>query len=118
MREPHWHPKTAEMGYVLKGKGRMSILSPSLESDTYEMETGDLYFIPEAYPHHIENLTDEPLTILVFFNNALPGDIGFTGSVRSFPVKAVASSIGAPLEVIETLPTYHSDLLIVSTICS
>ncbi len=29
MREPHWHPETAEMGYVAEGRARMSILSPS-----------------------------------------------------------------------------------------
>jgi oxalate decarboxylase len=28
IREPHWHPETAELGYVHSGKERMSILSP------------------------------------------------------------------------------------------
>lgn len=48
MREPHWHPETAEMGYVTSGKGRMSILSPNGNIDTYVMEVGDIYFIPKA----------------------------------------------------------------------
>lgn len=113
MREPHWHPETSEMGYILKGKGRMSVLSPKGNIDTYEMGPGDLYFIPEAYPHHIENLTDEDLTILVFFNNPLPGDIGFTGSIRALPKEGIAASLSAPLPLIETLPAYRSDLLIV-----
>ena len=42
MREPHWHPETTEMGYVAKGKGRMSILCPSGKVDTYKMEAGDI----------------------------------------------------------------------------
>ena len=67
MREPHWHPETAELGYIKKGKGRMSILSPSGNVDTYVMEEGDLYFIPKAYPHHIENLMTDSLEILIFF---------------------------------------------------
>jgi oxalate decarboxylase len=28
MREPHWHPVTAEMGYVAKGHARMRVLDP------------------------------------------------------------------------------------------
>ena len=56
MREPHWHPETAEMGYVIKGHARMTILQPSGDNklDTYILKPGDVYFIPRAYPHHIE----------------------------------------------------------------
>ena len=57
MREPHWHPETAELGYIHKGKGRMSIQNPSGSVDTYMMEEGDIYFIPRAYPHHIEKIS-------------------------------------------------------------
>ncbi|MFT3832654.1 MAG: cupin domain-containing protein [Micropruina sp.] len=72
MREPHWHPETAELGYVEKGKGRMTILSPSGNQDTYIMEEGDLYFIPKAYPHHIENLEGETLHLQIFFDQGMP----------------------------------------------
>ena len=44
MREPHWHPDTAELGYVDKGKARMSILDPDGSVDTYYLEAGDVYF--------------------------------------------------------------------------
>lgn len=116
MREPHWHPETAEMGYVEKGKGRMSILSPSGQVDTYEMSEGDLYFIPKAYPHHIENLTDSSLHILIFFDQAMPGDVGFTGSVKSYPNEVLAAALKAPKELFAQLPTYYEDLFIVKKI--
>ena len=48
--EPHWHPQTAEMGYVLEGRERMTILDPDGTRDTYELHSGDVYFIPPAYP--------------------------------------------------------------------
>ena len=56
MREPHWHPRTAEMGFVLEGRARMTVLSPGATVDTFELSPGDMYFIPRAYPHHIENI--------------------------------------------------------------
>lgn len=114
MREPHWHPETAEMGFVHRGKGRMSILSPSGQIDTYEMNEGDVYFIPKAYPHHIENLTDEPLHLLIFFDQAMPADIGFTASVKSFSDPVLTSVLHTPEDFFDYLPKYYEDLFIVT----
>ncbi len=114
MREPHWHPETAEMGYVAAGQGRMSILSPSGKIDTYRMEEGDLYFIPKAYPHHIENLKTSDLRLLIFFDQPMPGDIGFSGSVKSFPDETLSRILHCPKESFEKLPTYYEDRFIVN----
>jgi hypothetical protein len=38
------------MGYVLEGRERMTILDPDGTRDTYELHSGDVYFIPPAYP--------------------------------------------------------------------
>lgn len=114
MREPHWHPETSELGYVKKGRGRMSILNPQGNIDTYIMQEGDIYFIPKAYPHHIENLEDDILHLLIFFDQNMPKDVGFTGSVRSFPDGALASSIQTNLDFVKKLPKYFSDLFIVN----
>jgi oxalate decarboxylase len=113
MREPHWHPETAELGYVAKGKGRMSILSPSGKVDTYTMQTGDLYFIPKAYPHHIENLQTSELRLLIFFDQAMPQDIGFTGSVKSSSDEVLSGIMHCKKEIFEQLPTYYEDLFFV-----
>jgi len=115
MREPHWHPETAEMGYVSQGKGRMSIMSPDCSIDTYEMEEGDVYFIPKAYPHHIENLGHGDLRILIFFDTPMPEDIGFTASVRSFdPI--LGSVLNVPTQFFKNIPKAYEDLFIVKKI--
>lgn len=116
MREPHWHPETAELGYVAEGRGKMSILSPSGNIDTYTMEAGDIYFIPKAYPHHIENLGDDLLHLLIFFDKAMPGDIGLTGSLRSFSEEVLAASTKNARNFFEKLPIYYRDLFIVDKI--
>ncbi|MBS0625658.1 MAG: cupin domain-containing protein [Verrucomicrobia bacterium] len=115
MREPHWHPETAEMGYVAKGRGRMSIQSPNGKVDTYEMGEGDLYFIPKAYPHHIECLSKN-LHIMIFFDRSMPGDVGFTASVKAFPIPSLAACLQTPESFIEKLPKYYEDLFIVEKI--
>lgn len=113
MREPHWHPETAELGYVEEGKGRMSLLSPSGKVDTYTMEAGDIYFIPKAYPHHIENLGKGDLKLLIFFDQAMPKDIGFTTSLKSNSDPVLGSVFGLPAKFFEELPRYYEDAFVV-----
>jgi oxalate decarboxylase len=116
MREPHWHPETAELGYVEQGTGRMSILSPSGKIDTYVMEEGDIYFIPKAYPHHIENLHSGTLHLLIFFDQGMPRDIGFTGSIRSYSNPVLASATKSDPLFFNQLHKDYADLFIVKTI--
>lgn len=116
MREPHWHPETAELGYVRAGKGRMSILSPSGKVDTYIMEEGDIYFIPKAYPHHIENLGTSDLFVVIFFDQPMPQDIGFTGSVKSFPDEVLGDVMNTKPEFFKELSTFYEDLFIVGKV--
>lgn len=116
MREPHWHPETAELGYVEAGKGRMSILSPDGTIDTYVMEAGDIYFIPKAYPHHIENLDSDELKILIFFDRPMPEDIGFTASVKANSDAVLAALFQASPHFFDKLPIYNEDLFIVNKI--
>jgi oxalate decarboxylase len=118
MREPHWHPETAELGYVNKGRIRMSILTPKGDVDTYEIGEGDIYFIPKAYPHHIENMSDEASHLLVFFDQALPKDIGFSASVKSFSNELLTAGLNCPEGLFPSLPNYYSDLLIVERVNS
>lgn len=116
MREPHWHPETAEMGYVHTGSARMSILNPEGNIDTYVLQPGDIYFIPKAYPHHIENIGSSELHILIFFDQAMPRDIGFTGSIKSFPTEVLSAVLDVDPSWIEGLNKYYSDLFIVDRI--
>lgn len=37
MREPHWHPITAEMGYMHRGSARMTVMDPDGSLDTWYM---------------------------------------------------------------------------------
>ena len=60
MREPHWHPVTAEMGYVQHGDARMTVMNPDGALDTWTLTAGDMYFIPR--PTRITSRTSAPTT--------------------------------------------------------
>jgi oxalate decarboxylase len=114
MREPHWHPITAELGYVQSGHARMTVLDPSGDVDTYELQAGDAYFIPRAYPHHIEALGEEGINFLIFFDQPTPGDIGFRATASAFSREVLASTFGVPERSLPAFPFTPVDPLIVA----
>ncbi|AMM19429.1 cupin [Frondihabitans sp. PAMC 28766] len=118
MREPHWHPQTSELGYVHKGRARMTILDPDGSTDTYLLEPGDVYFVPRAYPHQIEVIGDDEIHFLIFFDQPYPGDIGYraAGSAISRPI--LASVFNVEEEVLPHLPFTAVDPLLVSKVNS
>lgn len=113
MREPHWHPETAELGFVHTGRARMTVQHPGGSAETYELNEGDIYFIPRAYPHHIENLTEGEMRFLIFFDTPDVQDIGFTGAIPGFPVRQMAPTLGLDSRQMEEIPKLPSDLLLV-----
>jgi oxalate decarboxylase len=116
MRELHWHPQTAEMGYITQGKGRMTIVSPGGSIDTFEMHPGDVYFIPAAYPHHFEDLGGGDLKLLVFFDQPRPGDIGMRAAAGCFSKDVLAAGFGLSPSQFPDIPLVADDPLIVPRI--
>lgn len=114
MREPHWHPETAELGYVLQGHARMTVQSPGGAAETYELHAGDIYFIPRAYPHHIENLGADEIRFLIFFDTPDVQDIGFTGAVPAFADRIIGPTLSLTPEQSALIPRLPADLLIVT----
>jgi oxalate decarboxylase len=116
MRELHWHPETAEMGYVTQGKGRMTIVSPDGSPDTFEMNRGDVYFIPRAYPHHFEDIGEGDLKLLVFFDQVTPGDIGVRTVVGCYSREVLAATFKVEPSALPQFPFTTEDPLLVRRI--
>ena len=113
MREPHWHPVTAELGYVHTGRARMTVKSADGSVDTYKLVAGDVYFIPRAFPHHIENLADEETHFLVFFDQAEVRDIGYTGGAGAYPRRILAPTLSMSADALPGCHRCRADPLIV-----
>lgn len=57
--DPHYHPQTEEIYYILQGTARMQI-----EAQVQNVGPGDAIAIPPGAPHQITNTGDEPLIFL------------------------------------------------------
>jgi oxalate decarboxylase len=113
MREPHWHPVTAELGYVHKGHAKMRVLSPDGSLDEYLLEPGQAYFIPRAYPHHIETLGEDGFQFLIFFDQPMPADIGYRATASAFTREVLSAAFGVPERELPAFPFTPMDPLIV-----
>ncbi len=56
----HYHLKTEEIYYILRGAGQMTV-----GDETREVAAGDAVFIPRRKPHTLSNTGAEPMTILL-----------------------------------------------------
>ncbi len=94
MLEPHRHPEAASMGYVMNGIARITILSPNVnhQLNTFELKPDDVYFVPRAYPHYIENTGDKEVKILIFFDKSIVGSIGYQGSFSAYSTEVLAAT--------------------------
>ncbi|MET0900750.1 MAG: cupin domain-containing protein [Mycobacterium sp.] len=116
MREPHWHPGTAELGYVKQGSARMTVMGPDGAIDTWHLTTGDVYFIPRAYPHHIEVLESPGWHFLIFFDQPFPADIGYRASASAYSREVLAAAFDTHLDDLPQFPFTPTDPLIVTRI--
>ncbi len=110
MRELHWHPNGAEMQYVISGKGRMGVFANHGTARTFNMETGDVGYVPISMGHYIENIGDKPFVYLELFRTAKFEDVSLAQWLANVPPEVVADTINVPRELIEALPKTKSPL--------
>lgn len=80
--EPTWHPNANKVGYCLQGTGTVSIRSPQ-GVDVFNIEKGDVFFIPQGYIHHIENYGQDETLIAFALNNSLPESLSLSSAINS-----------------------------------
>ncbi|MBA3815154.1 MAG: cupin domain-containing protein [Parachlamydiaceae bacterium] len=114
VREPHWHPNAHELNYLINGRARIALLSPGEKIDSFEMEAGDISFLPKGYYHYIENIGDIPLQFAIFFNHSMPSDLGLSGALGAYSNELLASIFKVDPSYFSPLPKYQEDLFVVA----
>ncbi|CAF1019641.1 unnamed protein product [Adineta steineri] len=114
MREPHWHPKTTEMGYVIDVYARLTILAPnsSHRLNTFELKKDDVYFVPRAYPHYTENMGDVEVKILLFFDQAIVNDISYQSSFLAYSREVLTASFKCDSTQLPNVPFNRQNLFV------
>lgn len=103
VREPHWHPNANELSYCLEGRGLMTIFSPGGGHDTLVIEEGTLSMVPKGYLHHIENLGDGPLRLLIAFDSDQPEDLEISSAFAASSNEVLASTFSSKMSEMDQL---------------
>lgn len=69
--QPIWHPNASKVGYCTQGQALVSIRTPS-GVEEFTVQNGEMFFIPQGYIHHIENIGNEENIICFAMNNSNP----------------------------------------------
>lgn len=106
LREPHWHPGTAELNYCVSGQAQIGLVAPAGGVQTVAVDPGTVAFIPQNWIHYIANVGPDPLEFLVFFVNpdAEAPHIDLSQTVDFFPANVVAASFGTDPAAFAALP--------------
>ncbi len=93
--------------------GRLKMLG-NQRLDTWYLRQGDVYFIPRAYPHHIEVFDAPEIHFCIFFDQATPGDIGYRTSASAYSRKVLAATFDTHIDDLPNFPFTNADPLIVN----
>ena len=117
IREPHWHPDAWEFDYCISGRARMSVVAPDNEWQSFDIEPGQIVFVPQGFFHYFENIGSEDLRFLIVFNNSTKesgDDIGISVSLGGMPNEVLAATFGVSESVFDKIPKLHNAVIITS----
>ena len=106
VRIPHWHPNSDELNIVLEGKASITLLGPDGPGqvrETFELQKGEISFMPRGWFHSITNVGESDLTMLVIFNDGSPDDIGVSQALGAMNPQVLSEVLGAKPEVFAKL---------------
>lgn len=89
--EPHWHTNAGELVYIVKGRTKITVLSPDGKVEVLEVSGGQGAFAPASHFHNIENIGHEDVEVIAFFNHAEPDYIGIGEVLGSLSNEVLAS---------------------------
>ena len=106
LRELHWHTNAAELGYVVSGSCRTTVLSPDgAATDTFG--PGDVWYFPAGWGHSILGIgPSECHFILIFDNGAFAEEhtLSVTDWLAHTSAEVISQSLGLGLEWVAKLP--------------
>jgi oxalate decarboxylase len=106
LRELHWHTNAAELGYVVSGSCRTTILSPD-GAATETFGPGDVWYFPAGWGHSILGIgPSECQFILIFDNGAFAEEhtLSITDWLAHTSPEVVSQGLGLGLEWVANLP--------------
>jgi oxalate decarboxylase len=107
MRELHWHATAAEWAFVIRGRVRTTLISPTGDAETNDFGPGDVWMFPRGHGHMLQCLGNEPCHFILIFDNGYFSEFG-TFSISDWighvPKPLLAKNFGLPESAFDGFP--------------
>lgn len=111
--EPHWHTNAGELVYIVKGKTKITVLSPDGTVNVMEVNGGEGAFAPASHFHNIENVGSEDVEVIAFFSHEQPDYIGIGEVIGACSNELLASVFNTTPDYFEKFKKPEEALVIV-----
>src|SRR5262245_3402064 len=103
LRELHWHPNGDEWLYVIEGQARMGVFAGQGQARTYDLQAGDVGYVPRAMGHYLENTGSGTLRFLETFKSPTFVDVSLNTWMAVTPPELVQAHLGLDPKVMSAL---------------
>lgn len=107
LRELHWHYNYSEWAFIIDGQCRVTVTTPSDQSQTLDFGPGDVWYFPTGYGHSVQGIGDKPCRFVLVFDNGYFGEFGIfsiTGWVALTSPAVLAKNFGVPESTFADFP--------------
>ncbi|MGA8575580.1 MAG: cupin domain-containing protein [Candidatus Cybelea sp.] len=107
LRELHWHAIAAEWAYVVSGRCRVTVITPSGDAEIADFGPGDVWYFPKGHGHSIQGLGTQECHFLLVFDDGRFSEFGtfsITDWMARTPPEVLAQNLSLPPEAIAKLP--------------
>jgi oxalate decarboxylase len=104
MRELHWHLTADEWQFWVQGKGRMTVFAADGTAGTFDLQAGDVGYVPVAMGHYVENTGTTPLRFLELFRSDRYSDMSLAQWMALTPPGLVQAHLGLDGRTLAKLP--------------
>jgi oxalate decarboxylase len=107
LRELHWHAVSGEWAYVVAGRCRVTVISPSGNAEIADFGPGDVWYFPRGHGHSIQGLGFEECHCLLVMDNGQFSEFGtfsVTDWMSKTPPEVLAQNLNLTVAEIARLP--------------
>lgn len=109
--EPVWHPNASKIGYCIEGNLFVAIRAPN-GVEEFTVKQGEIFFIPQGYVYHIENIADSDSVINFALSSSTPETMYLSKAVFSISDTVFNSTFNTPSHFIDGLKKSKNEDLI------
>jgi len=100
--EPIWHPNANKIGHCVQGNALVTMRTPG-SVEVFNVEEGDIFFIPKGYFHYISNSSGEENIINFALDNTNPQTMCFFNALNSLSDTVFTATFNSPAGFVNEL---------------